>query len=330
VKVDRQIPEYGEIPSERAAVHSEADYYGASHIIATLLGRKKPYISRSAWLHGWQSAEWVRFPEELNLSCRSVSDRVLVHTATQAKLLQSSGYQDTHAVGMPFAYVWKYFLPPERISNSLLIMPPHSTLSEKRVCDEQGYIDSLKESLKSFERVAACVTRGCIENGLWQKNLEKAGIEVIIGGDVHDRNSLLRSFALFSTFEVVTTPDPAASQLVYASLCGARVSLFGSDRFWASFLPKDMNNPFFTQNPRVADYRSSGEAIKKVRSASERFISSPDQATTHLDWAQKEAGVEHIVSPQQMEKYLNWSSIDPFQDLIRRIALRSSAWWSLR
>ena len=176
-------------PVEKIERRSEADYYGASHLIATKLGLAAPPRSIASWKHGIIYESGLRSPQLL-LSEGNRATRHLVTNQWQADRLREAGYWRVHATGVPFLYAER--LADERLRGSLLIMPAHSLSKSTHAFDEAGYVARLAGIRERFSVVAACVNATCVRRGMWIHALERAGIPWLVGADSHDRNALVR------------------------------------------------------------------------------------------------------------------------------------------
>ena len=116
---------------------SEADYYGASELIASLTGRAAAPRSAASWKHGVSFEKDFAFPELLLTEGNRLT-RHLVGNDWQASALRGRGYPRVHAVGVPFLYVPRS--GAARLSGSLLVMPVHSLANASSSHDEEAYV----------------------------------------------------------------------------------------------------------------------------------------------------------------------------------------------
>ena len=118
---------------EPSARRTEADYYGASDLIAAELGIQEPPLSIASWKHGVFYESSIRSPQLL-LTEGNKATRHLVANEWHATCLRDAGYRRVHAVGAPFLYA-----PPStamRMPDSLLIMPAHRIARAAHSFDE--------------------------------------------------------------------------------------------------------------------------------------------------------------------------------------------------
>ena len=120
---------------------TEADYYGASGLIASALGLPTVPPSVASWKHGISYENNLRFPE-LILTEGNRATRHLVGRGEQVAQLNGRGYLRVHAVGVPYVYVE----PPatQRVPRTLLVMPAHSLSNTSHAFDEEDYVDRIE------------------------------------------------------------------------------------------------------------------------------------------------------------------------------------------
>lgn len=300
-----KLPEHHKIRREQARITSEADYYGASNIISSILGKKMCPRSFCTWKHGWADLLPLEHPGQLISDNNFKGQNHLVHTQAQADFLQAQGFHNVFAVGMPFAYAWRFFEGPARKRGSLLVMPPHMTKHIDIRYDEDKYLNTVLEAARGFTSVAVCITAACDEHGRWKSASDRLGLRVIKGGDVYDRNSLLRMLSLFSEFNFVTTPQ-LGSHVVYASLCGCRVSVYGQVA-----MPEKkayLMEPYYQRYPEILDLMYSEKAQIFREHVASRFRCRPSDAITHIRWARRQAGVDNLRVPGDLSKLLGWDA----------------------
>jgi hypothetical protein len=298
------LPEQRYIKHEKIKLYSEADYYGASYIISSLLGKSRPPRSFCTWKHGWGDCLPLKHPGQLIIDTSLKDQANLVHTQTQAEFLQSAGFHNAYAVGMPFSYAWRFFEGPPRKRGSLLAMPPHMSRYIDIDYHEESYLSAILQVAEDFSEVSVCITTACDEHGRWRSASERLGLNVIVGGNVFDRNSLLRMLSIFSQFDYVTSPS-LGSHIVYASLCGCRVSVYGQ----VSKTAKEayLKEPYYQRYPEILDLVLSREAEGFREDIISRFRGHPADAKTHIDWAKQQAGIENLRCPGDLARLLGWN-----------------------
>lgn len=295
--IDIRLPEIIEIN-----VRCEADYYGITALIAKNLGKKRRPISNCTWKHGWSGSNSLKYPEQLLLESRV--SRVLVHTEEQASLLKNAGYSDVHVVGMPFCYAYNLIEKSIRSKCSLLVMPPHVSRYFSPNFNEIEYVSVIKKLRPEFNDILICISGECERQQKWRASFEREGFKVIVGADVFNANALARMVKLFSAFEVVTSPN-LGSHLVYAALCGCRISIFGP--CYGITKADFVDEPYYRRFPHVLELIFSEEALKFQNRVKKRFECHPQEAQEHFDWAVKETGYKNIIELNDMASLLGWN-----------------------
>ncbi|MCG3148410.1 MAG: hypothetical protein PCFJNLEI_01853 [Verrucomicrobiae bacterium] len=286
-------------PYRRIELRSEPDYYGASYHIAEKLGRPYPPRSFASWQHGWIAQKQIPFPERLALY-GTKDDYHLVHNESHVQYLRQHGYRHVHAVGMPFLYSTAPAV--ERIPNSLLVMPPHTTKHATFSANEAAYLETIMPLRSQFRFLVACVSQPCVEKGIWIKSLDDAGIPWITGAAVDDGNSFLRLRVLFGSFERMTTCN-VGSHVVYAAACGCKVSIYGeTQRARVSDL---VNEPFYRKHPELIQERDKKSG--SLRSQFPQLDVPPAEATVQTAWAAEMLGAQHQRSAAEIARLLGWS-----------------------
>ena len=199
------------------------DQYGAISIalLYAKMKSKEPVFIKGFWDHGC-GAPWINNSPNW-LVCNAINlKNEYVYTCRKDNeiILQKAGYLKSQAIGLPILYTKSLNL--RRIPRSLLVMPTH-TLSGDSFDDKtafQEYVKEIKLSTDGFEHVVICIHPSCHKNGLWTREFESQGFDVIYGALNYDRNALIRMRALFEQFEVVTT-NGWGSHVAYALAFGA-------------------------------------------------------------------------------------------------------------
>lgn len=282
-------------------LYTEPDCYGASRLISNQL--KLPFTPRSFayWLHGWNSAP-VAFIEQFGMP---YCGQYLVHTTSESNFLVSKGFNAT-AVGSPFLYTTAAIKkrPVKRLSDSLLIMPPHGMLYTTEVWNEKRYIEYIAAIKDQFEYVAVCISPSDIEKGIWVSNFSKLEIPIIKGAAMHDANALIRMRTLFELFEFVTT-NSIGSHVAYAAYSGAKVSFWGDYVYHTTDSLKD--DVVFASNKAFLEYWVYHCSEKSVRDRFDfLFCTHPRMAVTEIDHAASWLGANNIVSALMIAKLLGW------------------------
>jgi hypothetical protein len=294
----------GPLPEHRAIQRrSEADYYGASGLIAAALGLAAAPRSTASWKHGVSYARELAYPEVMLTEGNRLT-RHLVTDVVQAEQLRARGYLRTHAVGAPYLYV-----PPpvlDRVPRSLLVMPAHSLVNSKHRFDEAEYADQISSLRGCFDIILACVSSPCVRAGRWTRAFEERRIPWIAGADSHDGNALPRMATLFARFECITS-NYLGSYVAYAAYSGCQVSLWG--RFADPRLEDFKGIPWYEKNWRkVADvFEQSTES--SLRQALPWLFRNPWEARPNRDWAERILGLRHRRTPSEIARLLGWTAL---------------------
>lgn len=307
----------GQLPAiEPLARRTEADYYGASYLIAAELGTMEPPPSIASWKHG------VFFESSIRSPCMLVTEgsrftRQLVANDWQVKCLRDDGYLRVHAVGVPFLYVRPS--GARRMANSLLVMPAHRVAKAAHSFDEGAYADALGELRARFDRVAACISAPCAREGGWTRALERIGIPWFVGADSGDRNALRRMRHVFDSFEFMTT-NVLGSHVAYASFCGCRVSIWGP---YAEIRLEDYKAvPWYQKNWRHASALVECFTEARARNRHPILFQDPWSAPVLTDWAKPFLGYAQRRSPAEVARLLGWTPFGQAELLVHRVARR--------
>lgn len=287
-------------PFEPFPQGAEATYYGAHFLIADRLGIAAPPPTRTTWSHGWQDAQRIVSPHQL-ISFGGKDDRHLVSNHKVKATLEGFGYTDVHAVGLPIVYADQPQV--ERVKGTLLVMPPHSLAHTRHAWPFEAYAREIARIRDRFDLVVLCLHPSCMENGYWHKEFTAQGIPYILGASGSDRNALKRVQTLLRSFEYVTS-NSSGSHLVYASYCGAKLSLFGP---YAAFEAQDYDkDPFFQQHPETRDVMIAEQRYEAIRARWPHLFVEPDQAVQHLAWGAAEVGADCRRPPEEVAALFGW------------------------
>jgi glycosyltransferase involved in cell wall biosynthesis/SAM-dependent methyltransferase len=281
--------------------NGEIDFYGASYLICSQLGLKKPLYSRSTWKHGWlwyDVISPIRLVESGNKHVHN-----LVFTKNHELYLKEHGYSQAIAVGAPFIYAKSSFV--ERKSGSILVMPPHSTLfgTFDAKSDLLPYINHIKILKKHFSLVVGCVGGQDVIKNNWVKAFETAEIPWITGGWSFDSNALQRMRNIFDTFEYVTSNHPG-SHFAYAAYCGCKVSFWGKD---LERKKRDLTtHPFYEKNPDIAEKMKKIDYEDEFSKRYPFFFVDPWDANVQFEWAKQALGEDNKKPPEVIAELFEW------------------------
>lgn len=287
-------------PVQKIRLISESCYYGATKVATQPLGSKCLTEGYPSWPHGWVGISPLRYPAQLSFS-GGTNELLLVHTAEQREFMVRHGYSSVHAVGMPFCYARQLLSNVERHEGSLLVMPPHASSFSAPSYDEKSYVESIKNLGNHFREIVICVTGDCLRHNKWKHEFELAGFRVILGADIFDANALTRMATLFAAFETITTPS-LGSHLVYASLSGCKISLWGPTL--RHVRSEFIDEPYYQRFPEMLEYEFSEEVLKYRSELETRFRCHPSEASTHIIWSLEQSGYHLTVNPSRMANLL--------------------------
>lgn len=287
------------LPPVRTMVRRcEADYYGASHLLARLLGLGEPPPSSATWTHAWQ-ADPTTHPLQLLNEVRE-ERRHLVATPAHERLLRGLGH-DALAVGLP--YVYADDVQAERIPGSLLVMPAHSLRSGDYDWNEEEYIEVVASLRDRFDPVVACLHSKCIERGRWVPALQAMGVPWILGADIVDANALTRMTTMLKSFEFVTT-NRMASHLPYAAYSGCKVSIHGP--YLAPVAENYVRHRFYKAHPEVLELNLARTSESAIRQRYGDFFLEPWRAVERRAWAAETLGAHCRKPVAELARELGW------------------------
>ena len=298
-------------PVEAFKLRGEPDFYGASCLVAAALGRREPPRSYAYWTHGWASQPIVH-PRQLARG--DPRDRHLVGAEKHARLLHGFGFKRAEAVGLPFAYVEDGDVP--RRSGSLLVMPAHSLPYTEHEWDEREYVDRIAPLRKQFACVIACVSKSCVEKGMWPAEFERRGIPWVMGADIEDRNALVRMSRIFRSFEYMTT-NFIGSQVAYAAYSGCKVSVYGP---YATYRPEDFrDDPWYSRYPDLLKLNMQALGEKSAKERFPELFCGPADAVERTEWGREMVGARYRRTPREIARLLGWSPMRQLRERARHL-----------
>lgn len=290
-------------------VRGEADYYGASQLIADQLGLKSKPRSYSKWTHGWINLRSSKSPEVIIDADTLLKKQkcYLVHTQDNVELLSRHGISNSVAVGAPFIYA-ALTEPIERIARSLLVMPSHGIEDGELSSEQQECVEHALDLRKDFEVVCFCIHEHTIRSTRMTEALDRYKIPWVQGAGLYDINSLKRLHVLFSGFEFMMS-NSLGSHIPYAASLGCKVSLGG--KFYERCRDDLSNTSFYRKHPHLLDdaLHCSTESYARTR-IPWGFQSHPAKAVSQTTWASKELGQEHQRTASEIAHLLGWSVWD--------------------
>ncbi|MBF0164648.1 MAG: hypothetical protein HQM01_09160 [Magnetococcales bacterium] len=310
---------------------TEINYYGAAALISNQLSLKETKTSIATWTHGWYYMDVIDVSQLVYDIFLSPTIRIpghlrspfLVATQEQANFLKEHGFQNSHAVGLPFAYT-EHDPTTERMPNSLLVMPSHS-LTHGTTEHEIEYLDYIQSIAHHFSKIVFCVSTNCISNGLWIDNLDQYGFDFVQGATAMDEFCLPRLRKLFDSFEYMTS-NAIGSHVLYASMCGVKVSLAGPFRpYQISEFHKqpEWGDPTYM---RVMELACSMSELDFIRKKFPWYVTEPWLAIDCSEWSKQEIGFHNKRKPAELAMLFGWiteeerASLD-FQDTALQLDL---------
>jgi hypothetical protein len=284
--------------------------YGCRYLLARHCGLSIPpwqgnlEPSGGNWQHGWHPPEHNVHPDAvIGYDGQSEKYKSLKHffvaRADQVEYLKSCGYRNVKAIGLPILYV--NGIRPDRIPNSLLVMPSHSLSNTNHSWDFENFIISLKKILSSYAFVLACIHPACIQKRYWLKEFEELGIPIIEGASGVDRNALVRMANLFSLFTDVVG-NGFGSHLVYAAYFGANPFLIPP---WPVDTEEDfLQDPFYRNNPKAMRELlvATKENMVKIRHP----LLFHRELIGKKSWADFQIGHENKLKSDETKRIMGW------------------------
>lgn len=264
-----------------------------------------PEYVAGEWQHGWIWEQYNCHPEMIvgsdGLSRQRRRGRFFVARADHVRALESFGYPDVHAIGLPIVYLRRPAV--ERVKGSLLVLPSHSLPERNEGWTGEEYARYLSRIVGSFSRVGLCLSSACIAKGLWQA-LRPLARDLYVGASVQDRNSLARLAVLFSSYEYVTTND-FGSHVPYAAYFGAKVSVAGPKVAW--------DRVDATPSPLYRNCPECAQIMKRVKTqelfaSHAQFCVDPRAAVENADWARWQLGEQHKRAPHELRRLFGWDA----------------------
>jgi hypothetical protein len=295
----------------------EADYYGASSLIAKALGLDTVPESLASWSHGIAYWKDLKLARQLVLTATQL-DRCLVCNKHQESFLRRKGYFRAHAVGAPILYVPE--INVTRNKNSLLIMPTHSLYNTQHDWPFDAYAKYINTFRSEFKTIVACIHMNDVRKGHWPEAFEKMDIPWVRGADSSDGNAYNRMAVIFKSFEYMTTNATTGSHILYASYFGCKVSVAGPK---AKYLPDDFRGvPWYDRNQKAMRYNHiSMEKYLKCRRDPDFFL-EPTEAGKNVEFAKKMLGLDCRRSPREVADLLGWNLAGQIELRVRKTLKR--------
>lgn len=281
-----------------------SDHYGALHVISRYIGHEvtiKSAFDYFIWHHGCVGHWLNKHPDLVSSVVKDKTIRQFVERKDQELYLRQHGYKFVKSIGLPIIYEE---MPKQlkRIKNSLLIMPTHTLLGDKKAdaVYYENYINHIRKYLDEYEYVSVCLHKNCIDNNMWVEEFKSLGVSIIEGARTDDANAYLRQLYLFNQFETMTTPD-WGSHVAYALYCGSKVSISGPkiERTREDY----KRDGSWAKNPSLLEILFDKKTeLDKDEYLSELYV-EPTNAVANIDLGGYLVGFENKQSPKNL-KYL--------------------------
>ena len=296
---------------------SEADFYGASKLVAGHLGLPVHKLPRSSarWYHA-PVPDWRDFLDPYDfytqrspLYPKSLR-RLLVPNLRTQEYMRSCGYEAVTAAGSPILLAEEAARP--RRLDSFLVMPSHvlesGSYSAQASDVAARFLNSALE-IADGGFVLACLHYEDAKRQLWPDQLDKKGIPWVSGAHKWDMNSLVRMVTLMSQFQTVITND-IGSHIIYAWWLGSDVTLLdvGTTIDLSSMLS---NEPWLSRHPKQREALAAEILYGDDTYAS--TLSSHFASTFHAlspegrrKLASDALGIQDRLSAQEIAHLLGW------------------------
>lgn len=291
------IPEYKFVNK----VRSEADFYGASRVIANKLGLDSVPKSFSSWSHGVHVG-----PILSKVQINWTSSWHLNHLVRNIEIKENMhglGLKKIHAVGMPIIYVDKQVFT--RKKKSILFMPAHSLSYVKLNQDVTSLAEVAVNYRKNGYEVCFCIHKDCVADGEILKILDKYQISWFSGASAFDMNSLQRMRNIFEYYEYVAS-NKIGSHFFYAQLFGAKFFFIGD--YFETDVSVYHKDPFWKNNLDLLEKVIVINSESSIRQRySEYFNVGPESAICAQELARSECGYDLMKKPEQIAQLLGWN-----------------------
>jgi hypothetical protein len=291
-------------PHQSIPFRNESDLYGASYIAQQYTGITTERPINGIWNHGWAPDFYGDHPARFAGAYKpeNKNAKYFVARKSQEECMKEGGYPFVKAIGLPILYVKKQAF--ERIPNSLLVMPVHSTFTTEHDWNFEAYVRRIKEIQNQFSQIVVSLHVSCIQKGYWIHEFQRNGFQVIQSITGISANDHPRLQKLFSTFEYVTT-NGFGSHLAYGSYYGAKVSIYGD---YPTYRKEDFkNDEVHTAFPHLLDRTYKMLSEENVRKHVGEFFTHPKAAVQRVEWAKKELGYDNKLTPEEMKELFGWS-----------------------
>ena len=308
-------------PTKPFIIKSGVDRYGFSHVLARYCNYIVTPRSFANWIHGWIYED---DPTVEDLMCSGLPRdvRVIVRNERERLALIGDGFRDVIVGGLPFGYVKQQHR--NRINNSLIAYPPHSTEAERMVTSQVEYLDYLESLKADFDSVFVSIGFHDLGSEMHRAATSR-GIHVVQGARPDDANSLLRVRAILDSFEYVTS-NVFGSHVLYALFAESAFSFCGP--IFSLYAPELLHNASCEHWSRNYIEKQLWVLSKSFLVAKfSRFLCShPSLGVKDKVFADDQIGFFNQLTPSQVVRNLGWSplgQVSGYANGARRRLLRS-------
>ena len=305
---------------------SRGHTYGDMFHLAQYCGIPKPPYRPIPfeWQHGWVPT-FLPWPTESLVGTdglsflRKKTHLQLVATQNQASHLIQAGYKKVAAIGLPFTYVENQNFT--RVPNSRLYVLEHNTYEDSdRESDTMRKIDTVVNFSKDKEPFI--LIHGADLNNEIIRYANNLNVNLLLGANNADSNSLKRIRQIFETFEYIFT-DYIGSHVLYAVLSGAKIEFikFKLPAFSKEFAPLRK----FSHNSPSAQI--AHELTRELSAPSEtlnRFMTQNNLYT--IEGAEVESGLKMHPSPDRLRRLIGWDATTPKIIVEFSRTVKSNSW----
>lgn len=271
--------------------------YGDTEVLSEYAGVPVLMRRHQDWQHGWIPSNLrVVSPEQIvgsdGLSRFRRDWTYLVARQDQVDHLESFGYRDVRAIGLPVCYL--RIAEQEKKPGSLLAVPHHSaTRTTSSLASHEKFAKRLLGLKGEFSEVSVLLNGMDFDTPV-RACYEHHGLTVVRGALESDSSSLKRVVAQFCASEAVTS-NHLGSAIPYAAQCGAKVSViegcFEVDQnyLWSNVLYRNC----LPAARVVMTWESDWRAVSELA-----FLQlDPTESLPAVEWSSRELGLEHRLSP---------------------------------
>ena len=291
--------------NDTIAIKNEPDFYGAIDIAAEYCNHlePRPYAPK-AWLHGWLYQPLTHIRQILHWSEKGHLN--LVFTQVEKEFCVQNGFPNTIAVGAPFLYL--SLKNVQRIKDSILLVPPHSTDTIEAQYDLEEYIKSIKKYITHYRHKIILTETKKLTKRI-KKVLQNEKFLLHESVKINDKKAYEHIQKIFLSVETVTSPC-LGSHIPYGAFCGCRISVTGSRFYFSEKIYE--NDPWSKQNPEVVKSWVNWENSDQPKETYPFLFCPINEAKIHKQWAETVLGLKEKKSPEKLKKIMGWNKVTNF------------------